>query len=283
MKKILFTISLIFVLTFTTFAEKPDYLYDVDLNALNKRMEAVINYDNKPYVTQTELPPPNILSFKDGTTINRVLVLPTDTKRLNKIAITIDDSFTDKYTEELLDVLDLHGCKTTFFITSKLLYTNPSRIFEIISRGHEIANHSMTHAPFKNLHIMRKQWELNTLNQYFKTLTYNNMTLCRYPTGSYDREAINVAVSYNMYPIGWSVDSRDYYYKDGDKVYNYTIAQKVESGSILLFHNGYSFSRDLFDKLLTYYESQGFSFAKVSDLIYTDNFVVEKGIQKLVN
>ena len=63
------------------------------------------------------------------------------------------------------------------------------------------------------------------------------------------------------------------------KIYDSTIKKTVKSGDIVLLHNGYSFSKELFDKLLTFYESKGFSFLKVSDMIYTSNFKVENGEQ----
>lgn len=280
-KTILFYVVLIiFLYSFISYAYTPDYLMDLDLSAFGRRYQNIKKYESDIKVIQNELKAPDIASFIDGTVIKKVLVKDDDESRLNKIAITIDDSFTDKYTEEILDVLDKHNCKATFFITYKLLVANPHRVFEIVDRGHEIANHSMTHPPFKNLHVNRKEWELSTLNDWVKTLTGINMSLCRFPTGSYDKEAVKVANKYNLYPIGWSIDTDDWRFKDLDKIYHHTIAQKVESGSIVLFHNGYVFSKDLFDKLLTYYENEGYSFIKTSDLIYKDNYVVKNGVQE---
>lgn len=283
MRKVLLTISLVFILIFSSHSESLDYLSDLDLNAFNKRYEKIKNFNEKIAVTQNELKVSDVSSFKDGTTINKVSIDKNDKKRNNKISITIDDNFSDKYTSDILDVLDKHNCKATFFITYKLLIVNPKRVFEIISRGHEIANHSMTHPPFKRLHPKRKEWELSTLNDWVHELTNVNMCLCRFPTGSYDAEAVNIANKCNLYPIGWSIDTKDWKLKNADKIYNYTISQNVETGDIVLLHNGYSYSKELFDKLLTYYEDKGYTFLKVSDLIYTDNFIVEKGIQKHIN
>jgi peptidoglycan/xylan/chitin deacetylase (PgdA/CDA1 family) len=105
------------------------------------------------------------------------------------------------------------------------------------------------------------------------------MSLFRFPTGSYDKESINLMIDYKLYPIGWSIDTRDWELKNLKKIYDSTIKIPVKSGDIVLLHNGYSFSKELFDKLLTYYEDKGFSFLKVSDLIYRNNFKVENGKQ----
>ena len=86
-------------------------------------------------------------------------------------------------------------------------------------------------------------------------------------------------VNYKLYPIGWSIDTRDWELKNLKKIYDATIKLPVKSGDIVLLHNGYPFSKELFDKILTFYENKGFSFLKVSDLIYTNNFKVENGVQ----
>ena len=119
MRKVLLTISLVFIIIFSSHSESLDYLSDLDLNAFNKRYEKIKNFNEKIAVTQNELKVYDVSSFKDGTTINKVSVDKNDKKRNNKISITIDDNFSDKYTSNILDVLDKHNCKATFFITYK--------------------------------------------------------------------------------------------------------------------------------------------------------------------
>ena len=282
LKKVkIYILFFLIVLSNRVFSNNFDYLKDLNLNYFNNKLNKIINYDKKRIATQNELEPYDSKNFTDKSIICSVDVKENDLKRKNKIAITIDDNFSDKWTKDILDVLDSHNCKATFFITCKLLVVNPERVYEIINRGHEIANHSMTHPPFKNLHTQRKIWELSTLNYWVYALTNINMSLCRFPTGSFDKEAISVASSLNLYPIGWSIDTNDWKLKNIDKIYNYTTSQKLKSGSIVLFHNGYSFTKELFDKLLTYYENQGYSFLKASELIYSKNFYVKNGVQYL--
>ena len=280
--KLTITTLVIFIL-FSSIAHStstaPDYMQGVNVAAMDTIYNKIKNYDKKQVATQSIITLDSSCKFKDHTTINCVKVNPDDKKRTNKIAITIDDSFSDKYTSDILEVLDKHNCKATFFITYKLINANPDRIYDILKRGHEIGSHSTTHAPFRKLHTLRKQWEIETFNTWFTTLTSAKISLFRFPTGSYDNEAIDMMVNYKLYPIGWSIDTRDWELKNLKKIYDATIKEPVKSGDIVLLHNGYPFSKELFDKILTYYESKGFSFLKVSDLIYINNFKVENGVQ----
>ena len=272
----------IFLISSNCYSNNADPFQGVNLQNFENQFNIIRNYPLKRTVYQNELTPPSIYSFVDNTHICKVEIENDDYTRMNKIAITLDDSFIDKYTEEILDVLDKHNCKVTFFITYALIKNNPERIYEIINRGHEIANHSMTHPPFKGLNPIRQNWELATLNIWAKELTNVNISLCRFPSGSYDKNAINTACSLGLYPIGWSIDSYDWKYQNTNKVLANVAAQNLTSGSILLFHNGYGFSKDMFDKLLSYYDMLGFSYLKVSDLIYTTDFIVEKGVQRKI-
>ena len=53
------------------------------------------------------------------------------------------------------------------------------------------------------------------------------------------------------------------------------ILPKTKSGDILLFHNGTAHTAESLDKILTELEKKGFSFLKVSDLIYKDNYTID--------
>ena len=67
--------------------------------------------------------------------------LPTD----DKIAwLTIDDG-PSAQTRAILDLLDAHGAKATFFLVGERAARRPEDVREIVRRGHGIGNHSASH------------------------------------------------------------------------------------------------------------------------------------------
>ncbi|MBY0503914.1 MAG: polysaccharide deacetylase family protein [Bryobacteraceae bacterium] len=66
------------------------------------------------------------------------------TKR--QIALTFDDGPSES-TPALLDLLDSHAAKATFFVCGANVRRLPGVAREIAARGHELANHTMTHQP----------------------------------------------------------------------------------------------------------------------------------------
>lgn len=62
------------------------------------------------------------------------------------IALTFDDGPSEN-TPELLDLLETHGAKATFFACGQHVERLPKVACSILSRGHEIGNHTYSHAP----------------------------------------------------------------------------------------------------------------------------------------
>jgi len=61
-----------------------------------------------------------------------------------KIALTIDDVPCPE-TNLILDILDEEGVKATFFVVGELAVKYPWILRRIVSEGHEVGNHTMSH------------------------------------------------------------------------------------------------------------------------------------------
>jgi peptidoglycan-N-acetylglucosamine deacetylase len=70
-------------------------------------------------------------------------VFQTDQAR--KLAITFDDGPNPSMTPKLLDLLDRHKAKATFFLVGKYVRQSPDLAKEILVRGHLLGNHTDTH------------------------------------------------------------------------------------------------------------------------------------------
>ncbi|MGN6578617.1 MAG: polysaccharide deacetylase family protein [Bordetella sp.] len=63
----------------------------------------------------------------------------------NQIAITIDDGPDPEVTPRVLDLLDGHGARATFFCIGETARRHPRLIEDIVARGHAVENHSQHH------------------------------------------------------------------------------------------------------------------------------------------
>jgi len=66
----------------------------------------------------------------------------------NRVALTFDDGPAEPTTRQILDLLDKYSVRATFFVPGMNALRYPEIIKDIVSRGHSIGNHSLSHNPF---------------------------------------------------------------------------------------------------------------------------------------
>ena len=81
------------------------------------------------------------------------------------IALTFDDGPHPKETYEILNILNKYNVKATFFVVGKHANWYSKPLIEASKEGHEIGNHSNTHASFKNLSKESKDQEIKLVSE----------------------------------------------------------------------------------------------------------------------
>ena len=124
---------------------------------------------------------------------------------------------------------------------------------KIAAAGHDVMNHSNTHADLATLSTAEIIEEIETCNDKIEAITGVRPALIRLPYGSYNNTVIEAVRSLGMEPIQWDVDSLDW--QEGitsSDIYD-RITSKTTSGSIILCHNAGEGTPaalpDLFEKL----------------------------------
>ncbi len=203
-----------------------------------------------------------------------------------KVAITFDVNWGKDTTEEILNILDKHKAKATFFLIGKWIdYSdkNLNLVKEINKKGHELGNHSNLHPDFTNLTRDKIVKELEITDSKIYDITHKRNKIFRFPKGSYDNNSVSVVKELGYIPIQWNIDSIDWKEEGKDIEYN-RVSQKIKPGSIILFHNNTKYTPENLDKIISNFKKQGYEFVTVSDLIYHENYEINiEGVQKKLN
>jgi peptidoglycan-N-acetylglucosamine deacetylase len=69
----------------------------------------------------------------------------THTNSPRKLAVTFDDGPNPTMTPKLLDLLDRHKARATFFVIGKFARQHPELLRETVARGHAVGNHTDSH------------------------------------------------------------------------------------------------------------------------------------------
>lgn len=190
------------------------------------------------------------------------------------VSISFDASWGADKTISILDILDKHNVKTTFFLVGGWVDKYPDMLQEIVSRGHEIGNHSDTHAHMNQLSEQGIKKELRDMADKVEKLTGVRPVLFRPPYGEYNDRVISVARAEGYEAVQWSIDSLDW--KDrGTQDIIKQCTHRVENGDIVLFHNDSNDIVNALPTIIQHYQSLGFTIIPVSDILLEGPYTID--------
>lgn len=212
-----------------------------------------------------------------GRKVHPVYRVDTDEK---KVALSFDACWGAERTPALLETLRRNNIRTTFFLVNIWVKQYPEQARQIVAEGHELGLHSVTHPHFTELSDDQIIKELTENAGLIKETTGFDAKLFRPPYGDYNDRVISLVQQQGFIPIQWSIDSLDWKDLSAQSMYQ-RIVERIEPGSIILFHNNGLHTVETLDPLIAFLKEQGYQIVPVSELVYHDNYFVDiNGIQK---
>lgn len=186
-----------------------------------------------------------------------------------RIALTFDDGPHKKYTEEILDILDKYHIKATFFVVGVCAEKYPEIVAREIASGHEIGNHTYSHAHLRNIKPSALTGEIEKAEQLILERLNYKTTLFRPPEGVCNDTVRAVAKDMNYSLVLWTVDTLDWVPASCDSIVK-AVLDKVDGGEIILMHDyvvGKSNTPDALRVIIPALLERGFTFVTVSELL----------------
>lgn len=200
-----------------------------------------------------------------------IYCVDTDEK---KVSISFDAAWGNEQTEQLLNILDEHNVKTTFFLVGEWVEKFPDSVKEIAKRGHDVENHSNTHSYMTQISEDNMKEEIVNCNKKIEQLTGNCPTLFRAPYGDYNNAVVKAVKENNMYCVQWDVDSLDWKDPSPQQIVD-NITRKLKNGSIVLLHNGATNTPEALPLVIEAIKSEGYEIVPISQLIPKGNYTTD--------
>lgn len=89
------------------------------------------------------------------------------------VSISFDAAWGNEDTQELIDILDRFQVKATFFVVGDWVDKYPESVKALHDAGHEVMNHSNTHAHYPQLSPQAVVDDLNACNDKIEAVTIN--------------------------------------------------------------------------------------------------------------
>lgn len=162
-----------------------------------------------------------------------------------RVWLTIDDGPSDD-TAALLDLLDAHGAKATFFLVGERAAARPGLARAIVERGHGIGNHSQTHpqARFWALGPARMRREIAQCQQTLRAVTGVAPRWFRAVVGHANPFVAAPLRDCGLARVAWDARAFDAVRADPDAVVA-RLARQLAPGAIVLLHEGARHGRNV--------------------------------------
>lgn len=205
-------------------------------------------------------------SDRGTVTVAHTVKMRTDIdKDKPMVALSFDDgpSF-NTATKRVLDTLEKHGARATFYIVgSRLNKTTTKQVKRMVELGCELGNHTYDHKRYgKNV----KASDISKCSDAINKAVGERPTSFRCPGGIMSSTIQKQAKKEDMMIAHWSVDTLDWKSKDSKKIYN-RATKYAYDGCIILMHDIYETTADATEKIVPALIKQGYQIVTVSELI----------------
>jgi peptidoglycan/xylan/chitin deacetylase (PgdA/CDA1 family) len=186
------------------------------------------------------------------------------------VALTFDDGPSPPYTNNLLEILELHKVKATFFMIGRNIEEHPDVAKAVVVQKHEIGNHSYSHTKLliKSPDFVRLEIERTDL--LLRHLGVTREIHFRSPFGAQLFSVPLVLWEKKKKNILFDVAPRDWETQETDIIVQRVINQ-IKPGSIILLHDGEQSPRfgtvKATDMIIRELKKRNFKFVTVSQLL----------------
>jgi len=157
------------------------------------------------------------------------------------VYLTFDDGPDPRFTPKLLEILDKHGCKATFFVTGKKVERHPDIVRAALQAGHAIGAHGYDHKSFWFRKRRSIQEDINRSIGAIADITGSSPRLFRPPYGHICSAQLSHTRDLGIKTVLWSRSAGDYLATPPTLI-EQRISRRSRPGDIILMHDGMKYA-----------------------------------------
>ena len=190
------------------------------------------------------------------------------------LALTYDDGPNDPYTGQLMEVLERHGAKATFFLLGRFVEERPDIARALVAAGHAIGNHSWDHPNLIFASAAETIRQIARTQQAIIDATGVEPVLFRPPFGGRRPGSLRIARSLGLEPVMWNVSCYDWKPISAEEIAS-RAERQIRGGNVILLHDG-EFHRigvdrrrsiEATERILARYKGEGYEFVTVPEML----------------
>ena len=181
------------------------------------------------------------------------------------IFLTFDDGPNPDSTDWILNLLDEHDAKATFFCIGDNVAKNPEIFHQILREKHAIGNHTMHHINGHKSTFHEYLSNIELCNSEFKI---QNSELFRPPYGKLTSPQAKALRKLGYHIIMWDVLSADFDPSISEEKCLQNVLKHIKPGSIVVFHDSLKAEKNLrytLPKVMEFIKNKGWECASITE------------------
>lgn len=150
------------------------------------------------------------------------------------VALTFDITFGENTPGLVLEALNRHQAKATFFVTGPWASSHKEQVKQMLAAKHEVGSMGYWFEDSRNLTRERIVDSIRRASSTIAELTGKSPVVFRPPGGNYDDALISVAMENGQYTVMWSLDAMDWKNPGADALIK-RVVNNVRPGDIIRF------------------------------------------------
>ncbi|MEO6054558.1 MAG: glycosyltransferase [Chthoniobacterales bacterium] len=194
----------------------------------------------------------------------------------NKVAITFDDGPDPTWTPKILEILKEKNVPAAFFLVGRQVEKYPGMLKKIVAAGHEVGNHTYSHANLALVSDQQIELELNVTTRLIESFANISTSLFRPPynadsrPNNYDEiRSLAVAKDLGYITVAENIDPEDWERPGADAILQ-RVKDQRSSGNIVLLHDAggdRSQTVEALPRIIDYLRSRGDTIVTLGELI----------------
>lgn len=195
--------------------------------------------------------------------------VPEDPKGIDPtrpmVALTFDDGPSSAVTNRILNSLEAHGGRATFFMVGNRVPKEAAVVQRMAALNCEVANHTFEHKYLTDLGDQGIRSSVGQTNSVIANASGVTPRLMRPTGGYYHAPSLATLGSMGMPAVMWSIDTLDWKHRNPQKTIDSVLGQ-VQDGDIILMHDIYSTTADAAEVIIPELTARGYQLVTVSEL-----------------
>ena len=183
--------------------------------------------------------------------------------------LTFDAGYENGFTEQILDVLEEREVPAAFFLVGDYLERNADLVRRMVSDGHIVGNHTLTHPDMTKLDDAAFEQELRGMETLYEEITGQTLPkFYRPPQGLYSGKSLEMAKKLGYKTVFWSLAYADWNnddQPDPDAAVE-KLTGRIHDGAVILLHATSKTNAEILDRLIRNWQDMGYRFAPLTEL-----------------